>query len=254
MTKAILGARIRLLLALTLALLAPAGAAAASLTAYTEEWAPYNYTEDGAIKGIASDVLRALCTEARLDCRITVVPWARATNTVLNTPNTLIYTIARTPSRESEFVWVGPVLPRTTWIYGRPELEEQIRELKDIAALRIGVVRDDASGPDLLAAGVPASMLAIDSSNTLVLRMYRRSMIDAMVDTEIGMAWNLRLASMPSGSASRLVKLSESGAYYFALNRNSDPQMVRSLQNALDKLKRDGTLDAIKKKYLEARD
>lgn len=254
MRKAILGVPFDLLLAATIALLTPIGVSAAGLTAYTEEWPPYNYTEDGIIKGIASDVLRALCNDAKVDCRITVVPWARATNTVLNTPDTLIYTIARTPARESEYAWVGPLSPRTTWIYGRPELKEQVRELKDLAKLRIGIVRDDASGPDLLAAGVPASTLVIDSSNASVLRMYRLSMIDAMVDTEIGMAWSLRLAAMPEGSVSRLAKLSDGGAYYFALNRNSDPQMVRSLQHALDKLKRDGTLEAIKKKYVEPRD
>ena len=254
MNKAIFGARIRLLLALAVALATPIGALATSLAAYTEEWAPYNYTEDGVIKGIASDVLRALCDDAKIDCRIAVMPWARATNTVLNTPDTLIYTIARTPSRESEFVWVGPLLPRATWIYGRPEFEEKVRELKDLSHLRIGIVRDDATGPDLIAAGVPASSLVIDSSNAAVLRMYRRSMIDALVDTEIGMAWSLRLASMPPASVSRLVKLSDSGAYYFALNRNSDPQMVRALQHALDRLRRDGTLDAIKRKYLEPRD
>lgn len=244
----------RHLVLFALALLLPLPASAAGLTAYTEEWAPYNYTDDGEIRGIATDLLRAACDDAKIDCRIAVVPWARAYSNVLNNTNTLIYTIARTPSRENEFAWVGPLLPRTTWIYGRAELAPRVHEAKDLSGRRIGVVRDDATGPDLIAAGVPASALIVDSSNEAVLRMYRRGMIDALIDTEIGMAWSLRKAAMPAGSVSRLVKLSESGAYYFALNRNSDPQLVRSLQQAVDKLKRDGTLEAIKRKYLEAGD
>lgn len=242
------------LIHLFLALLPTGVVVAAELTAYTEEWAPYNYTEGNAIKGIATDVLNAACAEAKIDCRIVVVPWARAYSTVVNTPNTLIYTIARTAARDSEFVWVGPLLPRTVWVYGRAGLATRVREARHLAQLRIGVVRDDASGPDLLAAGVPASALVEDSSNASVLRMYKRAMVDAVVDTEVGMAWNLRSAAMPANSATRLVKLSDGGAYYFAFNRQSDPQLVRSLQHAFDKVKHDGTFEAIRKKYLEPDD
>ena len=227
-------------------LLLPAACFAASLTAYTEEWAPYNYSEGGTVKGIATDVLRAACEEARIDCTIVVMPWARALNTVANTPNTLIFTIARTPARENEFLWVGPLLPRAVWIYTRPG-----QEGKPLAELRFGVVRDDATGPDLIAAGVPANAIVSDSSNASVLRMYRRAMVDALVDTEIGMAWNLHNAEMPANSVVRQKKLSEVGAYYFAFNRLSDPLAVRALQQALDKVKHDGTLDTIKKKYLD---
>ena len=237
---------LRRLLAIAWLLPAPGGVVAASLTAYTEEWAPYNYSEGGTVKGIATDVLRAACDEARLDCRIFIVPWARALSTVSNTPNTLIYTIARTPAREDDFLWVGPLLPRAVWIYTRPG-----QDLRSIGELRYGVVRDDATGPDLIAAGVPASAIVADASNASVLRMYRRSMVDALVDTEIGMAWNLRNAAMPADSVVRQKKLSEVGAYYFAFNRQSDPLTVRALQQALDKVRHDGTLEAIKKKYLE---
>lgn len=234
------------LLSIVLLSLFPAVAMSASLTAYTEEWAPYNYSEGGAIKGIATDALRAACDEADIDCKIVIVPWARALHTVSNTPNTLIFTIARTPARESEFAWVGPLLPRSVWIYARPGLES-----KPPAELRFGVVRDDASVPDLIAAGVPASMLVSDTSNASALRMYKLAMVDALVDTEIGMAWNLRNAAMPANSVMRVGKLSEVGAYYFAFNRHSDPLLVRALQNALDKIKRDGTLETIKKHYLD---
>ena len=234
------------LLSIALLLLAPAGVVAASLTAYTEEWAPYNYSEGGTVKGIATDVLRAACEEARLDCRILMVPWARALNTVSNTPNTLIYTIARTPAREDDFLWVGPLLPRAVWIYTRPGYDA-----KNLAELRFGVVRDDATGPDLIAAGVPANAIVADTSNASVLRMYRHAMVDALVDTEIGMAWNLRNAGMTTDSVVRQKKLSEIGAYYFGFNRQSDPLTVRALQQALDKVKHDGTLETIKKRYLE---
>ena len=51
---------------------------AADLVAYTEEWAPYNFSEKGVVRGIATDILRAACSAEKLDCDIHMMPWARA--------------------------------------------------------------------------------------------------------------------------------------------------------------------------------
>lgn len=222
------------------------------LTAYTEEWAPYNFTEDGAIKGISTDILRAMCESAKLDCDIKMVPWARAYRSAINKPNTLVYTTARKPAREHEFLWIGPILPRTTWVYGRQGQEKAIHEFADLATRRVGVVRDEAAQQDLIAAGVPESALVLQASNTDVLRMLLGSSVDAMVDTEVGMQWNLRRAAVAPQAVSRLMKLSDEGAYYFALNRESDPKLAQKLDAALDRLRHEGKVDAIMRKYAPA--
>lgn len=221
----------------------------ADLTAYTEEWAPYNYSEDGAIKGISTDILRSMCDAARLHCDIHMVPWARAYRNATSTANTLVYTTARKPAREREFIWIGPILPRTTWVFVRQGLERDILELADLAGLRVGVVREEAAAQDLLAAGVPTNALVHQASNADVLRMLLAASVDAMVDTEVGMQWNLRKTGASADAVRKLMKLSDEGAYYFALNLDSDPVLVRQLQGALEKLRHGGKLDAILRKY-----
>jgi polar amino acid transport system substrate-binding protein len=232
---------------LALGLLAPAQAT--DLTAYTEEWAPYNYSEQGAIKGIATDMLREACAMVKISCDIRMVPWARAVRVVGNTPNTLMFTTARKPSREGEYLWVGPILPRATWVYTKAGKDKGVRSAQDLAHLRIGVVREEAARQDLLDAGVPATSLVDEVSNAEVLRMLMGSRVDAMVDTEVGMEWNLRNASIAASTVTRLVKLSDGGAYYYALNLQTDPALARALQDALDKLRRTGRLQAIVTKY-----
>jgi polar amino acid transport system substrate-binding protein len=229
--------------------LCAAPAHAADLTAYTEEWPPYNYSEGDIVKGISTDVLRALCETAKLDCDIRMVPWARAYRTASTQANTVVYTTARKPSREHEFLWVGPILPRTTWVYARQGLEQNIHDMTELAQHSIGVVRDEAAQQDLVAAGVPESALVVQASNTDVLRMMLGSSVDAMVDTEVGMQWNLRKVNVSPSAVSKLMKLSDEGAYYFALNLDSDPILVRKLQSAMDKLRHEGKLDAIVRKY-----
>lgn len=230
-------------------MLCVAPAHSADLTAYTEEWAPYNYSEDNAIKGISTDILRAMCATAKLQCDIKIVPWARAYRSATSTANTLVYTTARKPAREHEFLWIGPILPRTTWVYARQGQEMHIRDFSDLASQRVGVVREEASLQDLKTAGVPESSLVLQASNADVLRMLLGSMVDAMVDTEVGMQWNLRRAAVSPHAVTRLMKLSEEGAYYFALNKESDPALVHKLESALETLRHDGKVDAIVRQY-----
>lgn len=222
---------------------------AADLTAYTEPWLPYNYTEGNEIKGISTDVLRAACKLAKLSCDIQIVPWARAYKTVTNTPNTIIYTTARNPSRENQFAWVGPILPRTTWAYGKTGMVTEIQSVKDLGSAKIGVVRDEASLLDLLAVGVPTSSFVELNSNNDVLRMLMLDKINVVVETEIGMAWSLQSAGIASSAVTKLMKINEGGAYYFALNLKSDPIIVGKLQAGIDKLRREGKIDSIVQQY-----
>jgi len=218
------------------------------LHAYTEEWPPYNYSErNGELKGIATEALRAACHEAGLHCKIESVPWARAYAWAQSKPNTLVYTTARKPEREQQFIWIGPLLPRSTWVFVRADALKQHGDSRDLKAYRYGVVRGEAAAQDLAAAGVPATAILSDSSNAAVLKLLQGGWVDAMVDTEIGMAWSQRNAG--GLELTRLAKLSDEGAYYFALNPKSDPALADKLSAALEQLRKAGSIDEIVRRY-----
>ncbi|GAB3256265.1 substrate-binding periplasmic protein [Chitinimonas naiadis] len=224
---------------------------AADLTAYTEEWPPYNFSLNGQVKGIATELLYATCEAAKLDCAFNIVPWARAYATAQAVPNTLVYTTARKPAREKEFIWLGPILPRTTWVFGRRGMDGTIHDFKDLSKHKIGVVRGEAASQDLQNAGVPGNVLMPEKSNADVLKLLSGGMVDAVVDTEIGMAWNLRNANLPDSNVVKLLKLTDEGAYYFALNLKSDPALVAKLQKALETLRSNGKIEALIRQYTQ---
>lgn len=225
-------------------------AMALDLQAYTGDWAPYNFEENGKVKGISTEVLQTACKLSRLDCNIDSVPWARAYKIATTEPSTLIYTTARKPSREHEFVWVGPILPRTTWIYVRNDPSIVTKSPADIAKLTIGIVRGEASETDLLAAGLPESGLSRQVNNADVIKLLRLGAIDGMVDTEVGMLWNLKTNGLLPHSIRQAYKLSDEGAYYFALNPATPPETVKKLQAAVDKLRTSGQIDRIVRSYI----
>lgn len=228
-------------------------ALAVDLTAYTEEWPPYNYLnkETREVHGLSTEVLRAVCAEARIQCEYRVVPWARAYRTALQTPGTMVYTTARKPERERDFVWIGPIAPRTTWLYVRSNLASAVNGAGDVTGLRIGVVREEAAATDLAAMGVSATAVTTQASNSDVLRLLDLGSIDAMVDTELGMAWNLRSLALPASLVSRRIKVSDAGAYFFAINPSTHPEVIRKLQYAFEKLQRNGKVAAILRSYMD---
>ncbi|MGQ0708287.1 MAG: substrate-binding periplasmic protein [Rhodoferax sp.] len=227
-------------------------APAADLVAYTEDWPPYNHIDNGQVRGIASDALRAACALAQLHCQLELVPWARAYKSASMEPNTLVYTTARKPSREAEFLWVGPILPRATWVYLRNDPGVHAANAAELAPLRVGVVRGEAAQQDLLAAGVPESALQAHASNADVFRLLRAGTLDAMVETEVGMQWTLRTLGLPAGAVRQAFKLSEEGAYYYALNRKTDPLVVQKLQAAFEQVRASGQLQKIVRDYTQA--
>lgn len=244
---------IQLLNVMMLTALVSSGAGAQTLIvkAYAEDWPPYNFVKNKEVTGISTDVLRAACEIATLQCESQLVPWLRAYKTVQDTPNTLIYTIARTSARESQFLWVGPIASRTTWLYARTAVADKIRTIQDVNHFRIGVIRDEASLTELMDAGVSKSAIKVFNSNSDEMRLFKAGHIDVVVNTEIGMAMSQKQYDISATEVTKLMKLYDGGALYFGMNLQSDPKLVEKLQNAVDKLRRDGRIQAIVQQYVK---
>ena len=228
-------------------------ASAQVLKAYTEEWPPYNFIRDNKLVGVSTDILKAVCADTELKCDMQLVPWTRAYKTVLETPDTMIYTISRIPLREKQFTWIGPILPRSMWIYARTEVASKIHTLKDIANFRIGAIREEASLSELLEAGVPSSSIQIFNTNTDEMRMLKAGKIDIVANTEIGMQQNQKTFGIADKAMKRMMKLNDGAALYFGMNINSNRDLVAKLQASVDKMKREGKIDAIVQQYTKAK-
>ena len=100
-----------------LCLLAGTSAWSQSLQIVTEEFPPYNYTDNGQNAGMSTEVVVAACKAANLPTEIKVYPWVRTYEIAQTEPNTLIYSIARSPGREKLFQWAGTVAPAQSCLF-----------------------------------------------------------------------------------------------------------------------------------------
>lgn len=146
-----------------------------TLTFYTEENYPYNYLENGTLKGISPDLLEKI-TENMGDRvsreRIRLVPWSEGYQAALTGNRTMIFAIARIPSREISFKWAGPIYPYTTAVFARPDSGIVIRSPDDLKAYRIGTVTDDAAVQQLVDAGVNrSSIVQVPEEQQLIVQI-----------------------------------------------------------------------------------
>lgn len=76
----------------------------------TEVFFPYQYVDQtNRQQGYVTDVVRAILTEAGLPSDFEFLNWTRAYKIAERTPDTLIFSMMRTPKREKLFHWIVPV-------------------------------------------------------------------------------------------------------------------------------------------------
>ena len=110
----------------------------------TSEFPPYNFTYNGNLIGVSVDVVRALLAEAGMgNAPIESIPWARAYQMAKTGPNVLIFSITRTPERESLFKWVGTIAPVDYSFFAHKKSGLKLARAEDARQLRVATTNGD---------------------------------------------------------------------------------------------------------------
>lgn len=252
----------RQLIGFSLATLLPApqfaGAQPASpnLKAFTENLPPLNFSttdSSGGASGFSVELLRMMAAEAGLSLEFQVLPWVRAIRTASEANNSILFSLARLPEREAQYLWVGPISERRIAIY-RLKKRDDIRftGLENLRGLRVGVVRESASAKSLLARGLtPETGLEWGSDDASNLRKLLAGRMDLMVMLDWAAAWNLRQHNLHFDTLFEVGVLDNKLAYWYGLHPNSDPSIAARLQGALDKIKREGRYAVLRSRYFD---
>ncbi|MET0519505.1 MAG: transporter substrate-binding domain-containing protein [Burkholderiaceae bacterium] len=254
-TTVLLPGRRRLLLAgLALAGGTPQAAmagAAPALHGLTENLAPLNYEEGGQARGFSSELLRLMAADAGLPLAIEVLPWQRAVQRAAQQAGSVLFSLTRMPERETQYQWVGPISARRIMVY-RLSRRDDVRpaSLQQLGGLRVGVVRDSAAARQLQAElARPADELewAVDDATNLRKLLAGRMELLAMLDWAA--AWHLRQLRLPYATLSPVLPMDVGRSYWFGLPADADPALVRRLQGALDRIRRDGRYERLRQRY-----
>lgn len=214
----------------------------------TEAGPPFNFPGRDGPEGFSVDIVRELLRRTGDSGAITFLPWARAYDTALHRPNTLIFTIGRTPERETLFRWVGPIATLDWGLFARagsglrPRSLEQARLLSSISTYRA-----DARGEYLRAHGFANLYAATDFTSSV--RMLLDGHVAAVVADDIGIGKALeRLGGGPE-RVEKICTLQRLGLY-LAFSAQTDPAVAEAWQRSFETMRRDGTVARLRAKWL----
>ena len=218
---------------------APAGVDTASLTYYTEQAPPYNYQENGTLKGISVDLLGEIT--ARMGKRVSpdqvhLVPWSEGYQAALTGNNTVLFTTFRLPERETSFKWVGPITTDRHVLFAARDQAIAINGPGDLKGYRIGVVADDAAILQLLEAGVDRHQLVTDTSVPVLINKLAGGEIDLWCYPEMVGRYFVQGATGSPDTFRVVYTMGELEGYY-AFSSDVPDMTVQAFQRALDALK-----------------
>ncbi len=217
---------------------------AVEVTIYTEEFPPYNYSEDGKLTGVSTKVVEHVMKNSGVDYKIISYPWARAYLLSQKQPNSLIYSIARTSEREKLFKWVGLVVPTRNSVFCLAKRTDiQIHTLNDLKPYKMGTVIDDALETYLVGKGFEMSYfqrVGGDDAYLLNFLMLKRGRIDLMPGVDSVTNYVVRKAGDdPDRMLKKIFRLKDTsgGGAYLAASLTTGDDLIQRLAHALEQFK-----------------
>lgn len=167
------------------------------LMLFTEQNPPYNYRieETGEIEGRITMIVQELMRRADIGYTIELMPWNRAFQRTLITPNSCLFAMDRTPERENQFLWVSPMLESGWSFFRRPDSDIRLTSFRDLAPYRVAATADYASARALVAAGHKDILMA--TTNIHALRLLYHGRVDFILTGDYEMPHLAERANLP---------------------------------------------------------
>jgi polar amino acid transport system substrate-binding protein len=225
------------------------GSHAQTLEIYCEEDRPLQfYGADGKLTGITIEIVQEIQKRTGNKDMIQVVPWARGLDKIDNNPNTLLFSMARTPERENSYQWIGPIVANIYGLYARADSNLKINTIEEAKKISlIGVYRNDIRDQTLTRLGF--TNLDRASSNISSFKKLMMGRIAVYTDSQLGVE-SLAIASGFKASDVKLIFELFKSELYIAASKTTPPALVEKWNQALEEMKRDKSLARIQHKYL----
>jgi polar amino acid transport system substrate-binding protein len=222
---------------------------ARALTLVTEENPPFNYTEQGKVVGVSTEIVTELGKRSAIPLQIKSMPWEQAYVAAQRDKETCIYSTARLENRERLFTWIGPIATNQWVLIGKSDFAGSVKKVEDARKYRVGVVAKDAKIEFLMSKGVtdlrevsedslvpPRLMLGRDDPNRL----------DLWATSAYGAR---RTAARANVKDIKLILNLHRVPLFLACGRNASAETVKALSGAFEQATQDGTLKRITEQY-----
>lgn len=221
---------------------APRSLSAEPLQLLTEAYPPYSYQENGDLRGIAVDLMKAVMADAGIEYDMKIQPWARAYGLALNTPGHCVFSTVHTPERDKLFEWVEPLFSTEQYLVRKTGSNVKPASLEDAKSYLVGTQLGDYTEGLLKQAGF--SRVDLTSEIDLTIKKLLAGRIDLM-PMAASMVTDLQKKAVPVEPAVVFTTSVDS----LACNKKTPPETLAKMRASLKKLIADGTQAGIFQRY-----
>lgn len=219
----------------------------------TEIFPPYGYYEEGKLTGLGVEIVRLIMEELESEDTIQVYPWARAYNDIQTKENRILFLMARTSERESLFQWAGPIFRDSIFFYKRSDDTRSWETIEDLRSVkRILVNRGFPQQKKLEDLNFTNLYLTVNPEQDL--KMMEAGRADLMIIGSAALGELLREENLSDSLLANTGVSLFATDLYVAFSKDMDPALVEQWNSALRKLKSQGKLTEILKRYIRDSD
>ena len=215
------------------------------LEVLTEDYPPFNMMAEGnKISGLSTEIVEELFKRAGVQYSLKSLPWKRAYEQTLNSPNTALYSTTRTPEREALFKWVGPLVSNNWVFFAKSDSTLKVTSLDDAKQYSVGGYYGDAVAEYLAAQGFTKLQLAPnDRSNAKKLDAGRIQL------WATGEYLGPYLAALEKAAPPKVIYTFRETQMSLAFNKNAPDELIKKLNDTLEVMRKEGVIDALNSKY-----
>jgi polar amino acid transport system substrate-binding protein len=217
-------------------------AAAEMLHLTTEQYAPFNFDDDGEIRGLGADQVTEIMRRSGIAFDMELLPWSRAIGLAREKPMTCVFTTAHTVDRDQHFKWVEPLLVERTLLVRAAGSGVNPPSVAAATAFRTGTQTGDYTVELLRNAGFTDIDLARDLDLTLKKLLSGR--VDLMAVSE-SFVHRLQDQGVPVEEVAVLYEQ----VFSIACSPQTPDSIVARMQKALTAIIADGTQAEILVRY-----
>lgn len=220
---------------------------AGELRLYTEDYRPFSYLDAGKPSGMAVSVVEELIRRTGDSARIELVPWTRGYHQVQQQADSALFAMVRTAQREPLFQWVGPIARGHTRFYSRKSDNLHVTGLDQVRQLGILAVPKQWYSYEVLAARGLDNLYGVPTPQHM-LRLFKHGRVRLILANTLTLDGMLAEQGMHAEQLQAQFDLMPNDSY-IAFSRHTDARRVARWQDALQAMRRDGSLQRIQRQW-----
>ncbi len=231
----------------------PFFASADKLRFVAESLPPFHFLdENNKPTGALVEVIQALITSAHLDASIEFLPFARSYHLAQQQANAFMFSLLKTPHRESQFKWVGQSYKSEAFLVGlKSRSDINISNLEEAKNYVVGTIRGYHADAFLKKAGFSTDKnLSLSVKYDRMWPMLFKQRIDLVLTNYIALDREISSVGLDPKAIKKYIAINHfPNQLYIATSPTTSDDIVLVLRQALEKLKQSGQYQTIIDKW-----